>query len=140
MSHFAKVEDGIVTQVLVVEKDFIDTGALGDPSLWIQTSYNTFMGEHPFDGIPLRKNFASVGYTYDAKRDAFIPPNPCKSWVLNEFTCVYEPPHPYPDDGEDYQWDEETISWRPAPNKPEPDDGHRYLWNFDTLDWVRADE
>lgn len=88
MAHFAKVEDGIVTQVIVAEQDVIDSGLFG--SGWVQTSYNTRGGQHP-DGRPLRKNFASVGYAYDAVRDAFIPPQPeGEGWVLNEDTCLWE--------------------------------------------------
>lgn len=92
MSHFAQVENGIVTQVIVAEQDFIDTGALGNPNTWIQTSYNTYGGKHQLGGTPLRKNFATVGYTYDATRDAFIPPKPEGNWVLNENTCLWQEP------------------------------------------------
>jgi len=84
MSHFARVNaQGIVEQVIVAEQDFIDS--LPDKSSWVQTSYNTIGGQHP-EGRPLRKNYAGVGYTYDAQRDAFIPPKPFPSWVLNEDT------------------------------------------------------
>ena len=110
MSHFAKVIDGIVTEVLVIEQDVIDSGLFGDPSLWVQTSYNTYGGQHP-EGRPLRKNYAGIGYTYDPVRDAFIPPQPYPSWVLNEETCLWEAPVPYPDDGNGYYWDETTLSW-----------------------------
>ena len=87
MGHFAKVEDGIVTQVIVAEQDVIDGGLFGDG--WVQTSYNTHGGQHP-EGRPLRKNFAGLGYTYDAQRDAFIPPRPEGNWSLNEDTCLWE--------------------------------------------------
>lgn len=110
MAHFAKVENGIVTEVLVIEQDVIDTGAFGDPSLWVQTSYNTHGGEHP-NNTPLRKNFAGIGYTYDAELDAFIAPSPFASWVLNEETCLWEAPVAMPDDGGKYVWDEATLSW-----------------------------
>ena len=110
MSHFAKVEGGIVTEVLVIEQDVIDTGMFGDPSLWVQTSYNTHGGQHP-EGRSLRKNYAGVGYTYDDERDAFIPPQPFPSWSLNEDTCLWDPPTPYPDDGKPYAWDEATLVW-----------------------------
>ncbi len=110
MSHFAKVIDGIVTEVLVIEQDVIDTGLFGDPSLWVQTSYNTYGGQHP-EGRPLRKNFAGIGFTYDAGRDAFIPPKPYPSWVLDEDTCLWGAPVAYPDDGKPYLWDEESQSW-----------------------------
>ena len=110
MSHFAKVENGIVTQVVVAEEDFIATGALGDPANWIQTSYNTHGGKHPEDR-PLRKNYAGVGYAYDEQRDAFIPPQPFNSWLLNEETCLWDAPVAMPTDGQ-YAWDEETVSWK----------------------------
>lgn len=110
MSHFAKVENGIVREVLVISQDVIDTGAFGDPSLWVQTSYNTQGGQHP-EGRPLRKNFAGVGYTYDAERDAFIPPKPFASWVLNEETCLWDAPDPRPNDGKAYRWDEAGGQW-----------------------------
>lgn len=110
MSHFAKVIDGIVTEVLVIEQDVIDTGMFGDPALWVQTSYNTYGGQHP-EGRPLRKNYAGIGYTYDAGRDAFIPPQPFPSWTLNEETCLWDSPTAYPDDGQPYYWDEVTLAW-----------------------------
>jgi hypothetical protein len=93
MAHFAKVENGLVTQIIVAEQDFINSGAVGEPSLWIQTSYNTFEGVHLLGGEPLRKNFAGVGYTYDSVRDAFIPPKPHASGVFDEFKCVYVSPN-----------------------------------------------
>lgn len=110
MSHFAKVEDGIVTEVLVIEQDVIDTGLFGDPALFVQTSYNTYGGQHP-EGRPLRKNYAGIGFTYDAVRDAFLPPQPSPSWALNEDTCLWNAPTPYPDDGKWYYWDEATLAW-----------------------------
>lgn len=116
MSHFAKVEDGVVTDVLVISQDVIDTGLFGEPSLWVQTSYNTHGGVHygpdgQPDGPGLRKNYAGIGYAYDALLDAFIPPKPFPSWLLNTDTCLWEAPVPYPADGKYYIWDEETISW-----------------------------
>lgn len=110
MSHFAKVIDGIVTEVLVIEQDVIDTGAFGDPALWVQTSYNTYGGQHP-EGRPLRKNYAGVGDTYDAERDAFYAPQPFASWTLNEDTCLWDAPVAYPDDGKVYTWDEAALAW-----------------------------
>ena len=110
MAHFAKVIDGIVTEVLVIEQDVIDTGAFGDPSLWVQTSYNTHGGQHP-EGRPLRKNYAGVGFIYDAERDAFIAPQPFPSWTLDDETCLWDAPVPYPDDGKIYTWDEATLAW-----------------------------
>jgi hypothetical protein len=117
MAHFAKVEDGIVTEVLVIEQDVIDTGAFGDPALWVQTSYNTHGGQHP-EGRPLRKNYAGTGYTYDAARDAFYAPQPYPSWTLNDETCLWEPPVAYPDDGKLYVWDEATQAWTLPPEGP----------------------
>ena len=100
MSHFAKVENSIVTQVIVAEQDIIDFGLFGDG--WVQTSYNGNM----------RKNYAGVGYTYDSVKDAFIPPQPYASWVLNEETCQWNPPIPYPTDNKQYFWDEELKEWK----------------------------
>ena len=110
MSHYAKVENGIVTQVIVAEEDFIQTGALGDPAGWIQTSYNTRGGEHP-EGRPLRKNYAGIGYTYDSGRDAFIPPQPYPSWTLNEDTCLWDCPVAMPTEGGPFTWNEGAQSW-----------------------------
>jgi hypothetical protein len=110
MSHFAKVVDGVVTQVIVAEPEFFNTFVDSSPGEWVQTSYNTRGGQHP-EGRPLRKNFAGIGYTYDRSRDAFIPPQPFASWVLNEDTCLWGAPTPYPDDGKAYKWDEATTSW-----------------------------
>jgi len=101
MSHFAKIENGIVTEVIVSEKDFINSGAVGDSFLWVQTSYNN----------NFRKNYANVGFTYDAIRDAFIPPKPYNSWVLNEDTCLWGAPVAKPDDDKMYTWNEETQAW-----------------------------
>ena len=121
MSHFAKIENGTVTQVIVVEQDVLDTGLFGDPNLWVQTSYNTFGGVHLLGGTPLRKNYAGAGYTYDSGRDAFIPPTPFASWILNEDSCLWEAPTPMPTDDKQYQWDEETLSWVEIPTLPTPE-------------------
>ena len=110
MAHFAKVNNNIVEQVIVAEPEFFDTFVDTTPGEWIQTSYNTRGGQHP-EGRPLRKNFAGIGYTYDRTRDAFIPPQPYASWVLNEDTCLWDAPTPYPTDGKQYKWDEDTTSW-----------------------------
>jgi hypothetical protein len=115
MSHFAKVVDGIVTEVLVVEQDVIDTGLFGVPALFVQTSYNTHGGQHP-EGRPLRKNFAGIGYTYDLVRDAFIPPKPFPSWTLDEETCLWNAPVPRPQDGL-YFWDEDSLDWVSVENR-----------------------
>jgi len=118
MAHYAKVKDGVVTQVIVAEAEFFDTFVDNEPGEWIQTSYNTRGGVHydpetnePDDGTPLRKNYAGIGFTYDPDRDAFIPPQPYDSWTLNETTCLWEAPVEYPDDGEMYEWNEETTTW-----------------------------
>lgn len=113
MAHFAQIDDNnIVVQVIVAEQDFVNSGAVGDPSKWIQTSYNTHGGVHKLGGMPLRKNYAGIGYTYDNVRDAFIAVKPFTSWTLNESTCLWEAPVPYPNDGEVYRWDEDTLSWQ----------------------------
>ena len=91
MGHFAKIVNGVVTQVIVAEPEFFETFIDSSPGEWIQTSYNTHGGQHP-EGRPLRKNFAGVGFTYDKDRDAFIPPKEDDSWVLNEETCQWEEP------------------------------------------------
>ena len=101
MSHFAKLNNNIVTDVIVAEQDFINSGAVGDSFLWIQTSYSD----------SFRKNYAAVGYTYDKVRDAFIAPKPYPSWVLVEDTCQWEAPTAMPDDGKAYEWDEDTTAW-----------------------------
>jgi len=102
MSHFAKIDNNnIVTEVIVAEQDFINSGVVGDSFLWVQTSYNN----------SFRKNFASIGYTYDKIRDAFIPPKPYPSWTLDEDTCLWIPPVEKPDDGNVYDWNEETPAW-----------------------------
>jgi hypothetical protein len=111
MAHFAKVQDGIVTKVIVAEPDFFDTFVDDSPGEWVQTSYNTIGGTHTLGGTPLRKNYAGVGFTYDRDRDAFIPPQPFASWVLNETTCLWNAPVAYPSDDGQYEWNEETTSW-----------------------------
>jgi len=106
MSHFAEIIDGVVQRVIVAEQDFIDT----IPGQWVQTSYNTRAGQHP-ENRPLRKNYAGIGYVYDAVRDAFYTPQPYPSWVVNEETCIWNPPVAYPSDGNKYAWDESSVSW-----------------------------
>ena len=128
MSHFAKVENGIVTSVIVAEQEFINSGVVGDPSLWIQTSYNTRGGIHyqPNSNIPsedqsksLRKNYAGIGFQYDQQRNAFIPPKPIEffSFILNEQTCLWEAPIPYPNDGKLYNWNEQNQTWELSQNQ-----------------------
>jgi len=102
MSHFAKIDSGnMVTEVIVAEKNFINSGSVGDEFLWVQTSYSG----------SFRKNFAGVGYTYDKVRDAFIPPQPFPSWSLVESSCRWEAPTALPSDDKMYSWDESTTSW-----------------------------
>lgn len=121
MTHFAKVEAGRVTEVIVAEADVINSGLFGSPGVWVQTSYNTRGGVHygddgqPDGGIPLRKNFAGIGYIYDPIREAFIPPRPFQSWKLNETSCLWEAPVEYPTDGNLYSWNENSLSWEPQP-------------------------
>ena len=118
MAHYAFLNmQNIVTEV-IVGKDETD-----GPTNWEmhygnireqvckRTSYNTRGGAHINDGIPFRKNYAGIGYTYDYARDAFIPPKPYNSWTLNANTCLWEPPVVYPDDGQQYTWNEETQQW-----------------------------
>ena len=110
MSHFAKVLDGKVVNVIVAEQEFFDTFVDSSPGTWLQTSYNTSGGKHP-EGRPLRKNYAGIGYTYDPVRDAFIPPQPYASWTLDEETCQWQSPVAMPTDGKQYVWNEETLQW-----------------------------
>ena len=110
MSKFAKILDGKVVNVIVAEPEFFDTYVDSNPGIWLQTSYNTFAGKHP-EGRPLRKNYAGIGYSYDSVRDAFIPPQPYASWLLDEETCQWQAPVVMPADGGAYGWDEETHQW-----------------------------
>lgn len=111
MSHFAKIENGIVTEVIVAEQDYIDT--LSDK--WVQTSYRTYSNQHP-TGNPLRGNFAAAGFTYDAVNDVFYAPQPFPSWSLNRSTWTWEAPQPNPNVAGQYathKWDEDAKEWRP---------------------------
>jgi hypothetical protein len=101
MSHFVKLENSIVTRVIVAEPEFFDTFVDTSPGEWIKTSYTG----------SIRKNYAGIGYTYDKVRDAFIPPKTYPSWTLNEDTCLWESPTPMPDDDQKYTWNEETTTW-----------------------------
>jgi hypothetical protein len=107
MSHFAKVENRIVTQVIVAEQDFIHT----QEGTWVQTSYNTQGGQHLLGGTPLRKNYAGIGSVYDSARDAFYSSQPYPSWTLTETTCLWESPVAYPSDDKSYTWNEDTTNW-----------------------------
>ena len=112
MSHYAKVLDGKVVQVIVAEADFFDTFVDSSPGQWIQTSYNTQGGEHTQGGTPLRGNYAGIGYTYDATNDVFYAPQPYASWILNETTWTWGAPVAMPTDDKMYLWDEPTVSWK----------------------------
>ena len=121
MAHFAKLNsENIVEKVLVVSNEVATNEQAGVNFLnnllktndtWKQTSYNTVGGVHKLGGIPFRKNYAGVGYKYDESRDAFISPKPYNSWTLNETSCSWEAPTPYPNDGNLYIWDEENLRW-----------------------------
>lgn len=125
MAYFAELdENNIVLRVIAVANDVLfdeqrneveQKGINFCKSLlggnWIQTSYNTFGGVHRTGGIPLRKNYAGIGFTYDLSREAFIQTKPYISWVLNETTCLWEAPTPMPTDDNRYTWDESTTSW-----------------------------
>ena len=118
MAHYAFLdENNIVTEVIVGKdegEDGIDWeahyGAFRGQTCK-RTSYNTRGGEHLEGGTPFRKNYAGIGFSYDSGRDAFIPPQPYNSWVLNEDSCLWFAPIPWPDDGKEYLWNEETTSW-----------------------------
>lgn len=117
MGSFAKVQNGVVVQVIAAEPEFFETFVDSSPGNWIQTSYNTRGGVHydasgkPDGGVALRKNYAGIGFTYDSTRDAFIPPKPYPSWILNEETCLWEAPIPMPVDEFAYDWDEQNQQW-----------------------------
>ena len=121
MAYFAEIDNtNTITRVLAVPdaeqergQDFLAID-LGLGGTWVQTSYNTRGGIHTNGGTPLRKNYAGIGYTYDAERDAFIPPKPFDSWILNEDTCLWDAPTPYPSDGGFYRWDEDSLAWVPV--------------------------
>jgi len=110
MSHFAKVCDGKVVQVIVAEKEFFDTFVDSSPGTWLQTSYNTHGNQHP-EGRPLRGNYAGIGYNYDATNDVFYAPQPFPSWILNNTTWLWEAPVAMPTDGKQYKWNESITNW-----------------------------
>lgn len=110
MSHFSKVVDGKVTQVIVAEQEFFNTFVDTSPGTWIQTSYNTHGNQHP-NGTPLRGNYAGIGYTYDSVNDVFYAPQPYPSWILNNTTWLWEAPVAMPIDDKIYKWDEATTNW-----------------------------
>ena len=117
MAHYAFIDSNNIVTEVIPGRDEGEDGV--DWEQWYsefrgqtckRTSYNTVGNQHP-EGRPFRKNYAGIGYTYDDQRDAFIPPQPFPSWVLNEDTCVWGAPIAYPTDGQLYNWDEETLSW-----------------------------
>lgn len=118
MAHFALLDENNIVVMVLAGRDEDNENELTARTgqIYKQTSYNTFAGIHRLNGIPFRKNYAGIGYLYDAQLDAFIPPKNFNSWVLNQETCQWDPPIPYPEDyydiGVDYRWDESTISWR----------------------------
>jgi hypothetical protein len=115
MAHYAKVQNGLVTQVIVAEAEFFNTFVDTSPGTWIQTSYNTRGGQHTLGGTPLRKNYAGIGYTYNTDLDAFIPPKPYASWVLDEETCLWNAPVAKPEGN--YTWNEDEQSWDLVPEE-----------------------
>ena len=110
MSHFAKVLDGKVTQVIVAEQEFFDIFVDTSPGEWIQTSYNTYGNQHP-NGTPLRGNYAGIGCTYDKENDVFYEPQPYPSWILNNTTWLWESPVAMPNDEKMYKWNESITNW-----------------------------
>jgi len=115
MAHYALIDKNNIVTLVFVGKDETEgdweTHYSDDNFQCKRTSYNTQGGIHLLGGTPFRKNYASIGYTYDKTRDAFIPPQPYPSWLLNDNSCLWEPPTPQPDNGEIYLWDEQTTSW-----------------------------
>jgi hypothetical protein len=124
MGHYAKVTNGVVIAVIVADQDYINKQA--DKWAWIQTSYNIYGGVYydsetrqpatdqsviELEAGRKRKNYAGIGYRYDSERDAFIPPTPYPSWKLNEDTCLWEAPIPYPSDNKQYIWNEAEQEW-----------------------------
>jgi hypothetical protein len=111
MSHFAKVVNGVVEQVIRIDQDTLNTGLWGNPNEWIQTSYNTFGNQHTLGGTPLRGNYAGIGSIYDSINDVFYAPSPYPSWVLNTSTWFWDAPIPKPANGK-YVWDESNLTWQ----------------------------
>jgi len=120
MAHYAFLDTSNVVTEVIVGKDEDDEGVNWEQhygnfrgQVCKRTSYNTRCGVHLNGEAPFRKNYAGIGFTYDQVRDAFIPPQPFTSWTLNEETCEWDPPSPYPNDGKSNQWDEEQLAWVP---------------------------
>ena len=120
MAHFVKLDTNNTVIFVTIGRDDDDENELSlrTGEIYKKTSYNTKGGIHydpdtnqPDGGVPFRKNFAGIGYTYDPNRDAFIPPKPYASWILNEETCYWDPPVSYPSDNKDYIWNEDQQKW-----------------------------
>jgi hypothetical protein len=121
MAHFAKLSPDNIVVFVTKGRDEDENSeevlSTNTGDVYKRTSYNTYGGKHMDGGVPFRKNFAGVGFQYDAIRDAFIPPKPFSSWVLNEDTCLWDAPHPKPNTLDrygmpaEYGWDEESLSW-----------------------------
>lgn len=118
MAHYAFLDDNNVVTEVITGKD--ESDATHDWEQWYgnfrgqvckRTSYNTLGGQHTSGGTPYRKNYAGIGFTYDAGRDAFVPPKPYPSWILNEDTCLWQAPVAQPQDGQLYEWDENALNW-----------------------------
>jgi hypothetical protein len=118
MAHYAFLDENNIVTEVIVGKDEGEDGVdwevhygnfRGQPCK--RTSYNTHGGVHVSGGQPFRKNYAGIGYLYDSQKDAFIPPQPFASWVLNENTCLWDSPVPPPDNGALYSWDEDSMAW-----------------------------
>jgi len=118
VAHCAEIgNDGVVKRVIVVEDYYGDLTceewcARTFGGMWKKTSYNTHGGKHNLGGTPFRMNYAGKGFIYDSSRDAFIPQAPYKNWKLDNKTCLWEAPKPYPNDGKKYLWDDKMIDWR----------------------------
>jgi hypothetical protein len=107
MGHYARIESGIVTQVIVADGlEWCEQNLGGE---WVQTSYNTFGGVHSGGKFPIHKNYAGIGYTFDGV--GFAAPQPFASWTLNPQSYLWEAPTPMPTDGKAYTWDEDSLSW-----------------------------
>jgi len=112
MTHFAKIQNNTVTEVIVAEQVVIDSGLFGDAASWVQTSYNTHGNQHTLGGTPLRGNYAGIGYIYNAELDVFYAPQPFPSWILNTTTYTWQAPVPYPAVQDSmFTWNEAAQSW-----------------------------
>jgi len=118
MAHYAFLDTNNIVTEVIVGKDEGEDGIDWEQhygefrgQTCKRTSYNTSGGVHTSGGTPYRKNYAGIGYSYDSSRDAFIPPKPFASWSLNETSCVWEAPTPYPTNGKVYSWNEEQLTW-----------------------------